>query len=131
MVKYILLVDVNENQHIFFQHVIETVSHRFRLLSAYDGQSGLRIFRKVRPACVFVNFNLNDTSGLACLNKMRSLKGADKLPLYLFSSVYNIQLASIAKLASGYFSMDSAVNSLRNALIQILNTPQSQSMPGV
>src|SRR5689334_1556421 len=64
MVKYMLLVTEDEYEHLFFQNAIDSLNHKFRLLSAYSGKSGLRIFRKVKPVSVFINFKLNDMNGL-------------------------------------------------------------------
>jgi len=122
MVKYMLLVAEDEYEHLFFQSAIDSLNRKFRLLSAYSGKTGLRIFRKVKPVSVFINFNLNDMNGLLCLNKMKSLKGAEDIPVYIYSSDKNGHLArnAIASGAAGCLATNDAVNGLKAYLYKTL-----------
>lgn len=129
MLKYMLLVTEDEYEHLFFQNAIDNLNHKFRLLSAYSGKAGLRIFRKVKPVSVFINFKLNDMNGLLCLNKMKSLKGAERIPVYVYSSDKNGHLArnALASGAAACLSTNDAVNGLKACLFKTL-AEQDQQM---
>ena len=122
MLKYMLLVAEDEYEHLFFQNAIDNLNRGFRLLSAYNGKTGLRIFRKVKPVSVFINFQLNDMNGLLCLNRMKSLKGADNIPVYIYSNDKNGHLArnAIASGAAGCLATNDAVNGLKACLYKTL-----------
>jgi len=122
MLKYMLLVAGDEYEHLFFQNAIDNLNHKFRLLSAYNGESGLRIFRKVKPVCVFINFHLDDMNGLLCLNKMKAMKGAGNIPVYIYSSNNNGNLAknALASGAAGCLAINDAMNGLKKYLYQTL-----------
>jgi DNA-binding NarL/FixJ family response regulator len=134
MKKYMLVVSEKEAEHQFFEYAIDSLPARYRLLSAYNGRSGLIMFRKIRPACVFINFGLNDMNGLSCLQRMKSMKGMRNIPIYIYHHrlpqllVAQAEQLGAAGCISGYENANyfhSAVNNI------LLGNSSGQAADGV
>lgn len=122
MLKYMLLIDDDEEKHDFFQWAIQKYNSRFRLITAVSGKEGVHIFRKVKPAITFINFQLGDMDGLRCLKKIKSFKNTTGWPVYLYYVHANENLFKAAEKtgASGCIASTDTENGLQSFLYKTL-----------
>jgi len=98
-------------------------------LSAYTATEGIKIFRKVKPQISFVNFELDDMPGLICLKKIKSIRGAGKIPVYIYSHRSNEAVAKKANAygAAGCLDEMNEESGLNRCLFKVLRDGDSKS----
>jgi chemosensory pili system protein ChpA (sensor histidine kinase/response regulator) len=83
---HILLVDDDEDEHLFFQWSLEKIAFEIRLISAYSCREAKNLtFEKV-PDLVFVDINLPGEDGFYCLQEIRHMPSLKYVPVYLYST---------------------------------------------
>ena len=71
---------------------------KFRLIEAEDGQGGLALVRSARPACILLDYNLPDLSGLEFLARLGAVDddGLRKTPVIMLTGADSVAVATEA-----------------------------------
>ncbi|MEL7339496.1 MAG: SpoIIE family protein phosphatase [Bacteroidota bacterium] len=115
----ILLVDDNEDDQIYFSHLIKKTfpEEKFNIRLAGNGIEAIECFQNCLPDLVFLDQNLSDQNGLEVLEQLKQIS---PVPIYIFLTGFdNPEAASLAmsKGAIDYLDKNSlSTQGLRHAV---------------
>lgn len=93
----ILLIDDHDTDRTYYAEKIRTGIHDCRVLEAWDGQSGLDLYRSRRIDCIISELYLPDMSGYELLHEVVPRMGQPEIPIILLASIARMGLADMAK----------------------------------
>lgn len=82
----ILLVDDDEDEHLFFQWSIEKIGSKIDLLQAQSALQAQDLLKQFIPDIIFMDINLPGADGFDCLNAIRDLPGVSNVPVFMYST---------------------------------------------
>lgn len=124
--KFILLVDDDEDDRLFFQEAIEDLDNPIALEMAEHGEDALQQLEKKSgpmPDAIFLDLNMPVLDGHQCLKLIRSNPAFDAIKIIIYSTSYNPEVAKVLENdgANHYIRKPSNYLSLKN----IINTALS------
>jgi len=91
MKKLLLIDDDPEDQEFFIEQLLE-YKPDMKVVSAFDGEQGLKLIYALRPKWIFLDINLPRIDGLSLLESVKELLQAEKINAFIYSTcndVYN------------------------------------------
>jgi CheY-like chemotaxis protein len=82
----ILLIDDDEDEHLFFQWSIEKIGSGINLLGALSAIQAEDLLKHSIPDIIFLDINLPGADGFDCLNAIRDLPGIKNIPVFMYST---------------------------------------------
>lgn len=82
----ILLVDDDEDEHLFFKWSMEKVGVKAEVLHAFSANQALGVVTQVTPHLIFLDINLPGADGFECLQEIRKKPMVRNVPVYMFST---------------------------------------------
>lgn len=121
--KFILLVDDDEDDRVFFQEAIEDLDNPIALEVAEHGMDALQQLENknsMKPQAIFLDLNMPVLDGHECLKLIRSNPAFDAVKIIIYSTSYNPEFAKVLERdgANHYIRKPSNYLSLKN----IINT---------
>lgn len=115
MKKVLLIDDDEDDQEFFIEQLLEYKSN-LEIISAYDGEQGMKLIYTVKPKWVFLDVNLPRINGLKLLESIKEFLQAENISVYMYSTnaaLHNKREAS--KLgAKYYFQKPESIPELRS-----------------
>lgn len=94
--KFILLVDDDEDDRLFFQEVLEDLDHPVQLRTAEHGMDALeQLELNNKPDAIFLDLNMPVLDGHECLKRIRSNPLYDDIKIIIYSTSYNPETAKV------------------------------------
>lgn len=94
--KFILLVDDDEDDRLFFQEVLEDLDHPVQLRTAEHGMDALKQLElNKKPDAIFLDLNMPVMDGHECLRRIRSNPFYDDIKIIIYSTSYNPETAKV------------------------------------
>jgi PleD family two-component response regulator len=123
MLNYFLVIDNTGNEQKF-ELAIRRINKNFRLISAVNCKEGLRIYRKVNPQFVLINYDLADLTGLECFQQLMSVQKNRHAAVYIHHRLITQNLVSKAlyRGAKACFSFNGSENDIKSYLLEIMRT---------
>lgn len=121
MQKYILLIDDDEEEHLIFSSVVESMKIGYSVLSATNPKDGLDILLSSRPAIIFLDLNM-PVDGFECLRRLNPAIELYNIPVFFYSNKITVEMVHKATEAgaSGVLEKKYDVLDLKDALAYIL-----------
>jgi CheY-like chemotaxis protein len=82
----ILLVDDDEDEHLFFKWSMEKVGVQAEVLHAFSAHQALGVVTQNTPHLIFLDINLPGADGFECLQEIRKKPLVRDVPVYMFST---------------------------------------------
>jgi CheY-like chemotaxis protein len=123
MLNHILLIDDDEDEHLFFQWSVENVDLHLSLLHAHSSGQAESMLRHVLPDIIFLDINLPVVTGFECLHQLRNNTALKNVPIYMYSTEINEAAVKEAMQlgASGCLKKSRDNKQLSKNIIDILN----------
>lgn len=86
MIIHILLVDDDEDEHLFFRWSLEKIDTEISVLDAYNGPQAEEMLMKVSPELIFLDINLPGADGFECLEIIKNIPHIKSVPIYMYST---------------------------------------------
>lgn len=124
--KFILLVDDDEDDRVFFQEALDDLNCSVKFKSVEHGLAALELLEDKnhkKPDAIFLDLNMPVMDGHDCLNQIRSNKAFDNIKVIIFSTSYNPEVAKVLKDdgANYYIQKPSDYLTLRNTINNALS----------
>lgn len=123
MLNHILLIDDDEDEHLFFQWSLESLNIQACLHDAYSADQAERVLHDLVPDIIFLDINMPVSNGFECLQRLRGLETLKNTPIYMYStdiSEYSVGRA-MSLGASGCLKKSRSNTHLCKGLVDILN----------
>ena len=97
MLKKILLIDDDKDEHDFF---LEALSHVDSSLCIYaeSAEKGLAIMEEIVPDFIFVDVNMPRSNGFECLRMIKKNRKLDAVPVFIYSTSVDEEIYTKAHL---------------------------------
>jgi CheY-like chemotaxis protein len=121
--QYILLVDDDEDEHLFFQWSLEKINRNISLISTFTGDQAIKLLDTTIPEMIFLDINLPGADGFECLEKMKGIINEKRIPVFLYSTEITEQTIRRAKALNAAGCIRKARNhiGLSQNIIELLN----------
>lgn len=86
MIKHLLLIDDDEDEHLFFQWSIERISNELYVSNAYNCEQALNILTQAKPDLIFLDIHLATEDGFKCLERLKKDAFYHSIPVYMYST---------------------------------------------
>lgn len=83
---HILLIDDDEDEHLFFQWSVEKIGSDINLLGALSAEQAQTLLEQSIPDIIFLDINLPGADGFDCLNAIRNLPAVKDVPVFMYST---------------------------------------------
>ncbi|SFQ28542.1 response regulator [Parafilimonas terrae] len=115
MKKVLLIDDDEEDQEFFIEQLLEYKSS-LQVISAYDGEEGLKLIHSIKPKWVFLDVNLPRINGLKLLESIKEFLQAENISVYMYSTNAGLQNKKQASElgAKHYFQKPESIPELRS-----------------
>lgn len=123
--RKILLVDDSEHDRLLYKRFLKPLpgEERVELHEATSGEEAVAAFQALRPDCVLLDHNLQDTDGLALLGQLRDLAPANGLCAVMITGSGSESLAvralnsgALDYLVKGHFDREMLGKTVRHAI---------------
>jgi len=117
--KFILLVDDDEDDRIFFQEALDDLGNPVLFKSVEHGLDAItKLENEVLPTAIFLDLNMPVLDGHECLKQIRSNTVYDDVKIIIYSTSYNPEVAEILKKdgANHYIRKPSNYSILKNTI---------------
>jgi CheY-like chemotaxis protein len=106
-VIYILLADDDRDDCFFFKDAVEELKLPVQLTTVWDGEQLMRHLSQtdnVLPYALFLDLNMPRKNGHTCLIEIKSSKTLSNIPVIIFSTSYDEQVADeLYKIGAHYY----------------------------
>lgn len=130
--KFILLVDDDEDDRLFFQEALEDLGDPVLLKTAEHGKDALEIlevFSEMKPDAIFLDLNMPVMDGQECLKRIRANSMYDDIKIIIYSTSYNPTTAKVLASEGANHYIRKPSNYL--SLIDVIKTALSVINDGV
>lgn len=86
MPLHVLLVDDDEDEHLFFRWSLEKIDTPVTLTGAFSSAHAQRLLADIEPHIVFLDINLPGADGFECLESIKSIPVLKDVPVYMYST---------------------------------------------
>jgi CheY-like chemotaxis protein len=83
---HILLVDDDEDEHLFFQWSIEKIQAGIDLSCVFSRSQALGILQHKNVDMIFLDINLPGADGFDCLEEIKKEPSLNNIPVYMYST---------------------------------------------
>lgn len=83
---HILLVDDDEDEHLFFKWSLEKIKAEVTLACVFSGSQAIRVVEETVPDIIFLDINLPGADGFDCLASIRKVHNLKNVPVYMYST---------------------------------------------
>jgi CheY-like chemotaxis protein len=83
---HILLVDDDEDEHLFFQWSLEKINTDITISCVFSGAQAIEQVEEKVPDIIFLDINLPGADGFDCLASIRNLESLKEVPVYMYST---------------------------------------------
>jgi CheY-like chemotaxis protein len=130
MAFIIMLIDDDEDEHLFFQWSLEKIEIPITLVGAYSTAQAMEALKTVTPQLIFVDINLPGADGFECLAAIRHLPKLKDIPVYMYSTeITNGTIKRAATIgASGCLKKSRNHDALAKNTMDILKTTSSENV---
>ncbi len=97
MLKKILLIDDDKDEHDFFLEALSRVDGSV-CIYAESTDKGLAILTDITPDFIFVDVNMPRSNGLECLRMIKKIKKLDAVPVFIYSTSVDEEIYTKAHL---------------------------------
>jgi len=87
--KKIVIIDDDQNEHQIFSEALHEIDINADCLFARNAEKAFNIFDSLIPDYIFLNLHIPKINGLACLAKIRELNHLRRVPVFLYSTMYD------------------------------------------
>lgn len=114
MKKLLLIDDDPEDQEFFIEQLLE-YKPDIEVISAFDGEEGLKLIYTLKPRWVFLDINLPRINGFSLLESIKELLQTEKITAYIYSTCDDIySRAKALKLGvKNYFRKAESIKELK------------------
>lgn len=131
--KFILLVDDDEDDRVFFQEALDDLNCSVNFKSVEHGLAAIELLEDrdlVNPDAIFLDLNMPVMDGHDCLKEIRSNKNFDNIKVIIFSTSYNPEVAKVLKddganyyiqKPSDYLSLRDTINNALSVVYETVN----------
>ncbi|HEX2532615.1 MAG TPA: response regulator [Chitinophagaceae bacterium] len=122
-VASILLIDDDTDDHLVFSEALQEITGDIRLFTASTCEQWLVAAEPVQPDLIFLDINMPECDGFACLQALRRHPGCAEVPVVMYScSDYSKDIQKAYDLGAAlYFRKPSSFQELVISLQSILN----------
>ncbi|MFT4155173.1 response regulator [Parafilimonas sp.] len=89
MKRLLLIDDDPEDQEFFIEQLLQYKSD-VEVVSAFNGEQGLKLIYDLKPRWVFLDINLPCIDGLPLLELIKELLHAEKINVFIYSTCNNV-----------------------------------------
>ncbi|HUQ65169.1 MAG TPA: response regulator, partial [Flavitalea sp.] len=86
---HILLVDDDEDEHLFFKWSIEKIKTGIDLSCVFTESQALEILENKSADIIFLDINLPGADGFDCLDVLKQIPNVKNIPVYMYSTEIN------------------------------------------
>ena len=98
----ILLVDDDEDEHLFFKWSLEKIETGICLTSVFSSANAIKHVAENPVDIIFLDINLPGADGFECLQLIRNLQANKNVPVYMYSTeITELTLQRAAELGAG------------------------------
>jgi CheY-like chemotaxis protein len=83
---HILLVDDDEDEHLFFEWSLEKIETGICLTSVFSGAQALKHLTERSADIIFLDINLPGADGFECLRSIRNMQRYQEVSVYMYST---------------------------------------------
>jgi CheY-like chemotaxis protein len=121
----ILLIDDDQDDRLLFEAALRKVTLNVDFTSVEGGKEAIETLKGMKgslPDLMFVDLNMPDIDGFACIKQMRQNPDWDAVPIIILSTSHNPFHIEMAKGtgADGYFKKPNDFNDLCSTLENLL-----------
>lgn len=123
---HILLVDDDEDEHLFFKWSLEKIETGISFTSVFSGTQAVKHIAEKAVDIIFVDINLPGADGFDCLQSIRNIQGYKNIPVYMYSTEITITtLQRAAELHAGCIKKSRNHNQLAKIIREKLKATSS------
>jgi CheY-like chemotaxis protein len=121
----ILLVDDDEDEHLFFLWSLEKIGEEISLQDAYTVPKAEEILMQITPDIIFLDINLPREDGFDCLGAIRQIPRLTNVPIYMYSTEITEKSMRLAAAlgATGCLKKSRSYDVLGRNIMQLLKIP--------
>ena len=82
----ILLVDDDEDEHLFFKWSLEKIETGICLTSVFSRDNAIKHVTENAVDIIFLDINLPGADGFECLQTIRNMQACKNIPVYMYST---------------------------------------------
>jgi DNA-binding NarL/FixJ family response regulator len=89
MISHILLIDDDEDEHLFFHWTLEKINPVACLVDAFTVSQATALLKQIVPDVIFLDINIPPTDGFDCLEQIKKSDIGYLVPVYMHSTELN------------------------------------------
>jgi CheY-like chemotaxis protein len=123
MKKLLLLVDDDKDDHDFFNYQLNAFRPDITVVSAFNGEEGLKMLKIIYPDWIFLDINMPKINGIEVLRQIKLSEDLNDIPVYIFSTSDGNRSRKIALSlgAIDYFKKPSSLNGFKEIFKKVFN----------
>ena len=82
----ILLLDDDEDEHLFFKWSLEKIETGVCLTSVFSSDTAIKYVAENAVDIIFLDINLPGADGFECLHSIRNIQECRNIPVYMYST---------------------------------------------
>lgn len=82
----ILLVDDDEDEHLFFKWSLEKIETGICLTGVFSSDKAIKHVTENAVDIIFLDINLPGADGFECLQTIRNMQACKNIPVYMYST---------------------------------------------
>ena len=82
----ILLVDDDEDEHLFFKWSLEKIETGIWLTGVFSSDKAIKHVTENAVDIIFLDINLPGADGFECLQTIRNMQACKNIPVYMYST---------------------------------------------
>jgi len=84
----VLLIDDDDEDHLFFNLALQKISPPVECASARDAEEALAMLRNIfyNPHFIFIDINMPRMNGIECLSEIKKIERLNDVKLYMYTT---------------------------------------------
>lgn len=88
VIKTLMIVDDDLDDHFFFQKAVKALSGPFALMKAFNGEEALEKLKHAEtlPDYIFLDINMPIMNGIECLRELKKNENLKNIPVIMYTT---------------------------------------------
>jgi CheY-like chemotaxis protein len=112
----ILFVDDDNDDYELFSDLVKEIDPRAETVHVSDSSHIEKFLKLFLPEIIFLDYNMPEVNGIACLKRIRRNKEYDKIPVIIYSAHYNQTAEFFKNEANGFIEKPYSVDDLKKII---------------